>query len=222
MQKKNLILFLLLSIFVYPKFQVPIYAQTQDAYFNLEPLQVGDTLSDELKGLGKLEPSWGTTDPEQIIYSFTSSVYSNPHVVRLKMGKIIYIQLTIPAADLSRHSEELQKMGEPELKLNKVETEVLWSYPTLGKAYVLSGDNGQIMRVQKFVPKDVDAFIQNEGRNFQPVKNVREEMQVSGVPEKVTGPNLLNQLNPKYLTFGIIFIIISCTLIIWLWKFRQR
>jgi len=96
--------------------------------------------------------------------------------------------------------------------LPKVKSELMYGYPDAGIAYIANGYAGEVIRIQKFLPKDHLEFQNQEGSNFVPITVL------SPTPRKIAeGNELFSESNYSMLVYAAIGLsIIVVTLIIWL------
>lgn len=143
---------------------------TVDDFFYVQSLNIGQEISPITLQIqnGSVFSEKDPADPI-IYFTFPSADYSHPHLVYLYDGKISFIQMAIPISEQELYRNTLEEMGEPEIILPKVKSEIMLGYPGKGMAFIYNGYNSQIMRVQKFPVKTAQEFATQEGKNFHPV-----------------------------------------------------
>lgn len=137
-----------------------------DIFTQLEGLKIGELLPDTI-----INSNIKVTQKDgESIYSFKSSLYSNPHIIKTQNDTISYIQMTIPLDKQEYYTKMfIAKPSQEAVSLGKARSELLYAYPEEGIAFIVNGYTKQVIRIQKFSSKTSKDFINNEGKNYQPV-----------------------------------------------------
>jgi hypothetical protein len=137
-----------------------------DAYANLASLKIGNMPPSSLLKQGQLVSAPNTAP---IIYSFTSSVYANPHLLYLENKQISFLQLTLPTSSQAKFTQQLLNTSTTGMvDLPKNNSEMMYAFPSQGIAYIADGYRGKVIRIQYFLPKTAADFVKTEGKNFSP------------------------------------------------------
>lgn len=169
----------------------------EDSFQLLENVQVGEDLPESVTVNGTLVINKDPGD-SRVIYTFSSHSSTHPHIIHVLEGKISFIQLTIPSEAAERYSLLLTSLGEAEVSLPKTPTEMMFSYPSQGIAFIVSdAQNKQVLRIQKYPVKTARAFVEEEGKNFQPVPERPESVSImpsfTPSPSALPGTGISNQ-----------------------------
>ncbi len=154
-----------------PKVPIRLVLAQTDYFSSLQNLRVNDLLPQETQVLGE-KVGVRYFDNEQVtVITFNSSKNSNPHIAYFTQdNKIRFLQLTIPPELQQTITDEYTKLGsDGQVNLPKTKSEIMYAYPAYGVAYIVNGYSNQVVRLQRFTPKPNQDFIENEGKNFQPV-----------------------------------------------------
>jgi hypothetical protein len=176
---------------------------TEDQYITISELTIGSTVAQDLLNLAEDSTP---LDDGIIAYAFTSSSYSLPHIVQAnQLGKITYLQLTIPPALLPYHRTQLALLGDAEATSFNVKSQIVFAFPSQGITYIVNGYNNEPYLVQRYSPKSVDEYKEAEGNIILNQKS-REDYQNEPIPsdEATKSPNIGIYL---IMTFSTIFLI---------------
>ncbi|MEK7166675.1 MAG: hypothetical protein AAB874_07745 [Patescibacteria group bacterium] len=202
---------------------IAAFAQT-DMFTDIEKLQIDTQVAAEILAGGQRIENSSEEYANSEIYQFSSERYAHPHVLVVTDGKLTFMQLTIPQAAAEKYRQLQSSLGEPEIKLEKVESEIMLGYPQQGLNLVVNG-SGTVLRLQKIKPKTVAELVVSEGRNFQPVKNsidtLIETHLMSPTPIPSTDIFQFIQLNKIQSLIFITIISVVLLSLIW-WKFIRK
>lgn len=199
-----------------------------DYYFDLKDVKVGSIVGEEIISVGSLDSTKDIDGVTVAIYSFTSSKYSNPHIVYLNVQthEVLFIQLTVAASDNSFYRDLQNSFGASEVTLHKTRSETLESYPTKGTAFVVDEFSHTVSRVMKFQPTNVEEFKAKEGKNFKPDPNSRETQVVAlfkTSPEPISSSSLsTTNRNLIFLSITIALCLIFIVLLFIFVIFKRR
>jgi hypothetical protein len=213
------ILFIILCIVTFLFGYGLIFAAGTDQFVQLESLSVGAVLPDTITSLGQKQT---LSLVHKDVYTFDSSLYSNPHVIYVENGTISFIQLTIPAEKQDEYNKQYNSYPTSErVVLPKTKSEILVGFPSRGIAYIINGYAGSVIRFQKFPVKSVADFTNQEGRNFRPIVTISPNTPTPSTVVKVSKNfSLFTQVYTPI--FGVVSFLVLVILGVIFWRTRKN